>query len=152
MTTFRPSSKDQAANRPRRVDIRNRRSIRKGRRWVVEARVERVAHVRVDGIAWRIPEHITGEHMCRASDGEHWRQLSPRPEMLENVPAGGSRVEGRSRQLAVAVACMHVPRGRYVNTRGRRRGDEEGARHDERVAVRPAFPLLRLFSLARELA
>lgn len=113
MTTFRPSSKDQAANRPRRVDIRNRQSIRKGRRWVVEARVERVAHVRVDGIAWRIPEHITGEHMCRASDGEHWRQLSPRPEMLENVPRVGrgwkadrANWQSRSRACTCPVAAM----------------------------------------------
>lgn len=153
---FAPSSKDQAANRPRRVDIRNRRRRRLERgddgwskrglnAWRTYASTgSRGAYLSI----------LRGsvEHMCRASDGEHWRQLSPRPEMLENVPAGGSRVEGRSRQLAVAVACMHVPRGRYVNTRGRRRGDGEGTRHDERVAVRPALPLLPLFSLARELA
>lgn len=62
----------------------------------VERGVERVAHVRVDGIAWRIPERITttGERVCRAWDGEHRRQLSPRPEMLENVPAGAGMGRG----------------------------------------------------------
>lgn len=125
----------------------------------VERGVERVAHVRVDGIAWRIPERITttGERVCRAWDGEHRRQLSPRPEMLENVPAGagmgrgwkadraGAPIASRGRVHARAPwpLCKHE-RG------GRRRGG--GGRHDERVAARPVLPLLRLFSLARELA
>lgn len=100
----------------------------------VERGVERVAHVRVDGIAWRIPERITttGERVCRAWDGEHRRQLSPRPEMLERTSprvrgwVEGGRQIARARQLPVAVACMHVPRGRCVNTRGEEEGERGG--------------------------
>lgn len=121
----------------------------------VERGVERVAHVRVDGIAWRIPERITttGERVCRAWDGEHRRQLSPRPEMLENVPAGagmgrgwkadraGAPIASRGRVHARAPwpLCKHE-RG------GRRRGGE--ARRTRCCTSSPSSPAI-IFTRSR---
>lgn len=122
----------------------------------VERGVERVAHVRVDGIAWRIPERITttGERVCRAWDGEHRRQLSPRPEMLERTSprvrgwVEGGRQIARARQLPVAVACMHVPRGRCVNTRGEEEGEGGEARRTRCCTSSPSSPAI-IFTRSR---